>query len=231
MKNIYLTFFCIQFLFLNGAEKIDLIDYRKNVILGYMLMENGVIIKNVKFSPPRPLNAQTNELIQVEESKKPESKIKTNTEIKTKKDPSPQRESSQALEPIKEAKPESKNTQDLQDSQTPKTSQKEPQKENLDSTNKIDSANKTENKNKQQNHAVMEYKNESKQQTSSIIDNLISSAPADNKQVKTSKNLTNNSINQIQGVEKMRENATLKNREWNKKSIPFEVKETTINLE
>lgn len=224
MKKIYLIFICIQYLSLNGAEKIDLIDYRKNVILGYMLMENGVIIKNVKFSPPRSLDSQINEPIKLEEPKKLESNVKTNTEITAKIDSSPQPESSQKLEPIIQTKPSTKNTQNIQDTPTAKTTKPiTTQKENLDSANKIDS-NKQEN---QKNHATIE----SKKRTIEIIDNLISSAPTDNKQAKTSNKLTNNSINQIQGVEKIQENATLKNRQWNKKSIPFEVKETTINLE
>lgn len=160
-----------------GEVLVEMVDYKRSIIIGYMVLKNGNIIKKVRFSQPKSI-------IQAPQ-------IPTQQNL-----PTPQSEqfiSNPQSIPTPQNLPNAQATQDAQSEYEKQISQTKKQKVKKEKRSWFAS------KKKKPKH---------------IAANMIDSS----------------SIPQESGAESQEVNSVYKNRQWDKKKIPHNVKSQVINL-
>ena len=171
------------------ADVVEIVDYKRNLIIGYMIFRNAKLIKKITLKEPITFSASATT---------PATSGSSNT-------------STQSLD-----------TQDSAQLQTPT----------------IDSATDST----QESQESQESPTSTAQSTSSQYEKQLSSTPSDKEKINKTKSqptkkispknlIETDSIDQIQGMESSKINNTYKNRQWDKKKIPYEMQTRTIDTD
>ena len=160
-----------------GEVLVEMVDYKRSIIIGYMVLKNGNIIKKVRFSQPKSI-------IQAPQNLPPQNL------------PTPQNEqfiSNPQFLPTPQNLPNPQAAQDTQSEYEKQISQTKKQKVK-----------------KEKRSWFASRKKKPKHITANMIDS--------------------SSIPQESGAESQEINSVYKNRQWDKKKIPHNVKSQVINL-
>lgn len=161
-----------------GEVLVEMVDYKRSIIIGYMVLKNGNIIKKVRFSQPKSI-------IQAPQNPPTQQNL-----------PTPQSEqfisNPQSL-PTPQNLPNAQATQEAQSEYEKQISQTKKQKAK-----------------KEKRSWFASKKKKPKHITANMIDS--------------------ESIPQESGAESQELNSVYKNRQWDKKKIPHNVKSQVINL-
>lgn len=188
-----------------NEDRVEIIDYKRGKILGYMVLRNGNIIRRVMFKEPKdlhPKDAHTPE----SPPHSPAQKSPESTPDSLKLDSSTRESSAPASAPKPNAKQPAKHSGDRSTSAgDDEYSRAQSEQESYLSSTPSD---KDKSQDKHQEHKSRKH-TEADSSTSSS---------------------RSQKIEQEIGAEKSRINKTYKNREWDKKKIPHDVQTRVIDI-